>query len=366
MHKLIAADAREVKLLTPIRHRWFILLVTLVSYVAAFLALYPFAGPMVASLSFFPVVVGAHLYGRWGGYLVVGLTSMTTGILFRSLEGAGSAGTDVMTAIVPTVALLITAEIVARLRSANGKLVDMIHSKDHFLASVSHELRTPLTGVVGFADILSETWEQLPDQEKLNLVKDIESQAKEVSGIIEDLLVASRAELDQLTVLREPVDVSREIEAVLNALPDLSRHNVLSTGKIGVMALADGARLRQIIRNLVTNAIRYGGSTIWVGTELVWGEAVIRVADSGKGLPDGEWETIFEPYHQAHIDNGNPTGVGIGLSVSRMLAGLMGGTVTYQHRNGMSVFEVTLPALISPEFDQSSVAMTITPATSEV
>lgn len=365
MHKLITADEWEVKLFSRIRHRWLMVLATLASYVVAFLALYPFAGPMVASLSFFPVVIGAHLYGRWGGYLVVGLTSMISGVLLESLGGADSPGTDVMSAIVPTVALLITAEIVARLRSANGKLVDMIHSKDHFLASVSHELRTPLTGVVGFADILSQTWDQLPDQEKLNLVRDIESQAKEVSGIIEDLLVASRAELDQLTVLSEPVDVSREIEAVLNALPDLSHHNVLSTGKVGVMALADGARLRQIIRNLVSNAIRYGGSTIWVGTELVWGEAVIRVADSGNGLPEGEWEKIFEPYHQAHVDNGNPTGVGIGLSVSRMLAGRMGGNVTYQHRNGMSVFEVTLPALVSPEFDYSS-AMTIIPATAKV
>lgn len=365
MPKLVSADTREVKILSEFRHRWLMVLATLVSYVLAFLALYPFAGPMVGSLSFFPVVIGAHLYGRWGGYLVVGLTSGTSGVLFGSLEGADSAGADVLMAIVPTLALLITAEIVARLRSVNRKLIDMIHSKDHFLASVSHELRTPLTGVVGFADILSETWEQLPDKEKLSLVNDIESQAKEVAGIIEDLLVASRAELDQLTVLHEPVDVSQEIEAVLNALPDLSNHNVLSTGKVGVMALADGARLRQIIRNLVTNAIRYGGSTIWVGTELVWGEAVIRVADSGPGLPDGEWEKIFEPYHQAHIDSGNPTGVGIGLSVSRMLAGLMGGNVTYQHRNGMSVFEVTLPALVSPEFDHAS-SMTIAPATAEV
>lgn len=351
MRNLISADTREVKLLSQIKHRWLVVLGILVAYSLAFIGLYPFSGATVGSLSFFPVVIGAHLYGRWGGYLVVIITSMTSGALFASVEGADSAGTDVLVAIVPTVALLITAEIVARLRSANGKLVDMIHSKDHFLASVSHELRTPLTGVVGFADILSETWEQLPDEEKLSLVNDIESQAKEVSGIIEDLLVASRAELDQLTVLCEPVDVSREIDAVLNALPDLSHHNVLSTGRSGVMALADRARLRQIIRNLVTNAIRYGGSTIWVGAELVWGEVVIRVADSGKGLPDGEWEKIFEPYHQAHRENSNPAGVGIGLSVSRMLAGLMGGTVIYQHRNGMSVFEVTLPALASPEFD---------------
>ncbi|MFP3916081.1 MAG: sensor histidine kinase, partial [Actinomycetota bacterium] len=266
-----------MEILTRIKHPWVVAVGSLVAYAAGFPALYPVIGDVYGSLSFIPVALAAHLYGRIGGYGFVVLTSVLNGALFSAaaLESGNEAA--VWEAIVPVLVLLATAEFVAQLRSANRALRESNRSKDYFLASVSHELRTPLTGVVGFADTLTAAWEDMSDEDKLALMSDIDSQAKEMASIIDDLLVASRAELDQLTVLRQPVDVSAEIQAVLASLPGVQDRTVLFIEKDGVMAVGDAARVRQIVRNLTTNALRYGGSTIWLGADTVDTTVQIRV-----------------------------------------------------------------------------------------
>ena len=101
--------------------------------------------------------------------------------------------------------------------------------------------------------------------------------------------------------------------------------------------------MRQIVRNLVTNAQRYGGDTIRVELSRGADRAILRVCDDGPGVPEGGRQRIFEPYASAHSDNPHSGSIGLGLAVSRELARLMDGDLTYRYQDNESVFELTLP-----------------------
>jgi signal transduction histidine kinase len=102
--------------------------------------------------------------------------------------------------------------------------------------------------------------------------------------------------------------------------------------------------VRQIVRNLLTNAERYGGSVVTIHISRVDDRVLVAVADDGPGLPRHEWDKVFEPYHRGHQTPGRPGSVGIGLAISRQLAELMGGTLTYLRDQRRSVFLLTLRA----------------------
>jgi len=108
--------------------------------------------------------------------------------------------------------------------------------------------------------------------------------------------------------------------------------------------LADGGRLRQILRNVVANAQRYGGEVIRVTSEGEANDIVIVVSDSGPGIPEEMQERVFEPFATAHDESGVTASMGLGLSVSRSLATLMGGSLTYSWEDGWSRLNLRLPA----------------------
>ncbi len=224
------------------------------------------------------------------------------------------------------------------LRTANRRLEELLAGKDEFLASVSHELRTPLTAVLGFARLLAES-EQATDEEK-TMAETIYTQSVDLANIVEDLLVHARVETGELTVLPVMVDLRAQAFQVLKSGP--VRTGVEVTGD-PAMALADPSRLRQILRNLLTNAVRYGGRNVMVeiGTEA--GQATITVADDGEGLAESDWERVFLPYQSAHRASGTTQSLGLGLAISRRLARMMGGDLTYRHQDGWSRFRLTLP-----------------------
>lgn len=109
--------------------------------------------------------------------------------------------------------------------------------------------------------------------------------------------------------------------------------------------MGDPGRVRQIIRNLITNAARYGGDQIEVRVNEVGDMVHLEVADDGPGLQTGEWERVFEPYYRVDQNaSTQPAALGIGLSVARHLARLMEGDVIYRRADGWSVFCLSLPA----------------------
>lgn len=232
-------------------------------------------------------------------------------------------------------------EDAARLRASN-------ESKERLLASVSHEIRTPLTAIVGLSEEIISSRTSLGDRELDELNGIIAVQSRELAELVEDLLVASRAEGGTLSIKLETMDLREQAEKVMRGLRE-SHHtdkSIVLHGE-GVLAWADSLRVRQVIRNLVTNAIKYGGNRIVVGVRAMGDLAQVVVADDGPGVPEHESSLIFERYYRSVQSPTQPGSVGIGLAVSRQLAELMGGKLEYVSRGGQHRFELWLPLAAS-------------------
>lgn len=221
-------------------------------------------------------------------------------------------------------------------------------SKDRLLASVSHEIRTPLTAIVGLSEELVSSRTSLGEEELDELNGIIALQSRELAELVEDLLVASRADFGNLSIKPEAIDLTdqarRVVEGVRESHP--SHKRVTIEGE-HVIAWADPLRVRQVIRNLLTNAIKYGGDRVLVRLEEKGETVVVSVADDGLGVPEAETKLIFERYYRSAQSPTQPGSVGIGLAVSRQLAEMMGGTLEYVRSADRPRFELTLPGVSS-------------------
>jgi len=234
-----------------------------------------------------------------------------------------------------------------KLQLETERLESLVRSKDEFVASVSHELRTPLAAVMGFAEILRDEQVGLSEDERRELSSTIAQEAYDLAGIVEDLLVAARAEIDSVHISQVVVDLGANCAQVIEVLPEPDRIRLTITEPDErVRATADPVRLRQIIRNLITNAIRYGGDIVRIEYTNRDDRAVLIVRDNGDEIPPSQQERIFLPYFSAHDPGSQPSSVGLGLTVSRQLADMMGGHLVYTHDGRWSVFELELPAVV--------------------
>jgi signal transduction histidine kinase len=232
----------------------------------------------------------------------------------------------------------------AQLTALKDQLEQVIKSKDQFVASVSHELRTPLTAVVGLSHELHDNWSVYDVGDAREIVDLIAAQSSELSDIIEDLLVAARADIGTLTLQPRRIDLRTELESVIAGQTALGEHAmpsvVIDPGSDQVWS--DPLRFRQILRNLLSNASRYGGKNVAVHAYRDGPVVTVAVRDDGPGIPVERVESIFEPYTSAHEPGTQPGSVGLGLAVSRTLARLMGGDLIY-NGNGGTAFELTVP-----------------------
>ncbi len=228
----------------------------------------------------------------------------------------------------------------SELERANERLAELIRSKDEFIASVSHELRTPLTAVVGMSEILNEELD-LAEDERNELHAILVSQARHTSAIVDDLLVAARADIGQVSVAAVRCDLTSIVaDAIRVATSDL---DVSVDVPSGIAVVADPTRVLQVLRNLVSNVERHGGRRSTISATVQGDLVVLAVADDGSGVPEEEAETIFEPYRRSAAATTMPGSIGLGLSVSRILARLMGGDVVYRREGGSTVFEFSIP-----------------------
>ena len=231
-------------------------------------------------------------------------------------------------------------DITDRVEHERG-LEHLLRSKDEFIASVAHELRTPLAAVVGFSEVLHDGWNAMSDDEAYEMLAHIRRESVEVANIVEDLLVAARADLGRIRVESKPVDLVVETRA---ALESWRQGELARVGVVGSAPLVSGdpARVRQIVRNLLTNAVKYGGREIRleVGVQDRFGH--IEVSDDGPGVAEERIEEIFEPYVRAHTREGTTASLGLGLAIARRLAQAMGGDLTYQRSDGRTRFRLSL------------------------
>jgi signal transduction histidine kinase len=223
------------------------------------------------------------------------------------------------------------------------RLEELVRSKDRFVASVSHELRTPLAAVLGFAEELRDSADSFQPQELTGMLELIADQSQEMANMVEDLLVSARADIGTISIVGQEVYLRSQAEATLAGLGSIGARTIDVVGGPGKV-WADPSRTRQIIRNLLTNAVRYGGTEVTVEATELGERTMLSIRDNGPGLPEAEWERIFEPYERAHDTPTHPASIGLGLTVSRQLARLMDGDLTYESDGSSSVFKLVLPA----------------------
>lgn len=241
--------------------------------------------------------------------------------------------------------VIIAIQDIAIIRQAERDLAALVESKDELVASVSHELRTPITTILGMAFELRDHGDEFSIDEARELISIIADQSRELSNIVEDLLVAAWSDGDTLAVRPEVVNITAELARIVSS----NRSGPTIAVDRPVLAWTDPLRFRQILRNLLTNAGKYGGPNVTI-TATVDGEvARVMVSDDGPGVAQQDRERIFDPYFRSQGDRALPGSLGLGLPVSRRLARLMGGDLTYRF-DGASVFELTLPIPVRGHF----------------
>ena len=234
--------------------------------------------------------------------------------------------------------VVVVAHDITEGEAERAALAEETQTKDQFVASVAHELRTPLTGLFGLSEILDSEWDTTKEVDKKAMIGMIRDQSAHMANIVEDLLIAAKADFAALNVNPERLDLARLVTAAVANGHVGARVTIESAA----VAVADGDRVSQIVRNLLSNAARYGGPGIDVNVRSSLANCTIEVVDDGDGVPESEAVSIFDAYQSAHT--GTTMSVGLGLWVARHLARLMSGDLVYARRDGHTVFTLTLPS----------------------
>jgi signal transduction histidine kinase len=218
-------------------------------------------------------------------------------------------------------------------------------ARDAFLGMLSHELRTPITTIYGSAQMLQRP---IAEETRDTLIRDVGVEAERLHRLTEDLLVLSRFERGRLEASPEPILARRVISRLLNRVAETYPHlNVSLTGPADVApVIADPTYLEQIMRNLLSNTVKYAGDAATAEIQIVRrGEFVeIDYEDDGPGIPEEDAERVFGLYERLAGAALKP-GAGIGLFVCRRLAEAMGGSIVAgRGKRGGARFVLNLPA----------------------
>jgi signal transduction histidine kinase/DNA-binding response OmpR family regulator len=223
--------------------------------------------------------------------------------------------------------------------------------KDQFLSTMSHELRTPLNAVLGFSDLLTEErYGPLNDRQR-RYINHIHTGGAHLLRLINDILDLSKIEAGRLQLAIEDVSVSRCFAEALDSLRPLADKKSQTlvqhpTPNLGVRA--DATRFKQILMNLVGNAIKFTpeNGKIELAAKQIGAFVRVEVRDSGPGIPPAEQKRIFEAFYRLSHSNKAPEGTGLGLAITQRLVELHGGQLSIESKEGSgSSFFFTLPVL---------------------
>ncbi|MFT7610399.1 MAG: signal transduction histidine kinase [Candidatus Aldehydirespiratoraceae bacterium] len=219
-------------------------------------------------------------------------------------------------------------------------------AQQRFLSRTSHELRTPIHILNGFSELLSLT---ALDESQTQLIGRVRSAGDHLCEIVADVLDLSQVDQGHFSVKLQPVAIDFLVADIVDQLsPDAESRSALLLQTTSLpqnsAATADPARLRQVLTNLVVNALKYAGGTITIATERDGSDAVIHVVDAGPGIASSDLERIFAPFERLDAGLGEEPGTGLGLSVARSLCESMGGRLSAESGVGIGTrFTVRLP-----------------------
>jgi two-component system phosphate regulon sensor histidine kinase PhoR len=221
--------------------------------------------------------------------------------------------------------------------------------RSDFVSTVSHELRAPLTSIYGFAATLLREDVEFEEEERSVFLTYIESEAQRLTTIVDKLLSVARLDAGDLQLELSPVDVRSLVSAVVDSAREEADANgyefVLDLPDVPLPARTDSDKLRQVLVNLVDNAVRFSprGGRVTVGALRRGETIVLSVADQGVGIPDNEQGRIFSKFYR--VGDAQTGGTGVGLFIAQGLVSALGGRITVRSAEGQgSSFVVELPA----------------------
>ncbi len=245
---------------------------------------------------------------------------------------------------------VLVDERTRELKEAKNKAEESDKLKSAFLANMSHEIRTPMNAIVGFANLLKD--ENITPEEKNEFIEIINSNSDSLLMLIGDILDLSIIEANQLVIRNEVFDVNEFLDHLHSAFLLLNSNenvklilsNELTDQKLKIRT--DKLRTKQILTNLVNNALKFTAmGIVELGLKRTGNQLAFYVKDTGVGIPEKEYETIFERFRKSEDDKSVLyRGAGLGLAISKALSRLMGGNLIVESEVGKgSVFTLLLP-----------------------
>jgi signal transduction histidine kinase len=251
----------------------------------------------------------------------------------------------------------------ARLHGAVDRLTELDRAKSNFLATISHELRTPLTSIIGYSEMLAEGMAGPVSREQRDYLETILAKSEHLLQIITGILEVARMESGVLRVARVPIAITELIHGVAATLSsEADRRSIAVRLPVAPVprVLGDGRKLRQVLTQLLSNALKFtpqgGGVEVdaVVGPLFPTGDRAfagigvrVSVHDTGIGIPPSALAHIFEPFYQVDQSSTRPFGgTGLGLSLARSYVEAHGGRIWVDSRPGEgSTFTVSLPVV---------------------
>lgn len=281
------------------------------------------------------------------------LVCIVVGILFvNNRIGSDSLGTMGFLLFVGIISVMLSGQYNAATRTIeqmNTRLLQMDALKDEFLTNTSHELRTPLNGIINLAQSVANQSQGVLDARQLQDLRLVVSSGKRLSNLINDILDISTMRHNSLKLACRPVDARAVASSVLYVMEtlrpqkDVALVNAIPADLPAVWA--DEERLRQVYYNLLGNAIKFTGQgSITAGGRMAGCMVELWVEDTGCGIPESRQDEIFQSYYHTDSQDLAGSGTGLGLSVTRQLIELHGGTLAVRSMVGEgSRFTFTLP-----------------------
>ena len=245
---------------------------------------------------------------------------------------------------------LLNAQLFTALQERSAQLEVASRHKSEFLASMSHELRTPLNAVLGFSEVLLERMFGDINEKQDEYLRDIHNSGKHLLELLNEILDLSKVEAGQMELEFTSLDVPAALEYAASMLRErATAHSIdlrIELGRSVDAVEADELRFKQVVLNLVSNAVKF---TPDGGTVVIWADEVdtdlhVLVKDTGVGVPVDDRERIFESFQQGGRGASREEGTGLGLTLSRRIVELLGGRMWLESEVGVgSTFGFSIP-----------------------
>jgi signal transduction histidine kinase len=245
------------------------------------------------------------------------------------------------------------ADANVRLLELNAEVQAATHAKSDFLANMSHELRTPLNAILGFSGLLTEQLEAAMTERQKRFMRNIRESGEHLLELINDVLDLSKVEAGKLELRPEIVS----LEVLLEPVEAAGRNAAMTKGiafsteaTSGSSLFVDATRVRQILLNLVSNAVKFtpdgGAVTLRARTEET--DLLFEVADNGIGIPSDARDRVFGVFERLHEQRNAASGTGLGLALTKRLVEQMRGRITFDSaEGGGTTFSIRLPDAVT-------------------